>query len=147
MLDTLMIFLYFIAADFYPAYSSLKAYKETEATGSLDFWHKFWIVRSLLLLFEYLFESLLLKIPAFYIGRFALFVFLSVFGGAGLIYDSCLGPFLETYQESIDKGIAFIFDLGSTSFRKVLGSIRDLLLHQFREFINLTLSKKANQNN
>lgn len=96
--------------------------------------------------------SLLLRVPGFYLGRLVLFVFLSFLGGAGPIYDNYLEPFLDQNHEKIDQGIAMIWDIGSSFFKKIGISIKDLAMQQFREFITLSLNKNKtntdeNQNN
>ena len=58
-------------------------------------------------------------------------MFLAVFGGAGLIYDKALGPFLTRNEQRIDDGIELIKSKASYYFGLAAKQVMDYARQQF----------------
>ena len=73
--------------DFYPAYSSIKVYREASNDKALQFWQKYWAVRSIYLIIDYLLWPFVENIDAMYILKIGMCFSLSYFKLAEIIYD------------------------------------------------------------
>jgi hypothetical protein len=76
--------------------------------ADVEYWHKYWIIRSFLIMVEFLWWDFFQKIPGILIVRICIYMFLAVFGGAGIVYDRALGPFLTKNEQRIDEGIEMV---------------------------------------
>jgi len=84
---------------------------------------------------EFLFWEMLQKIPGILLIRICLYMTLAVFGGAGILYDKYLNPFLTKYEQKIDDGIELIKAKASYYFGVAVMHVVDFAKTQFFAFL------------
>ncbi|OMJ88627.1 hypothetical protein SteCoe_9410 [Stentor coeruleus] len=102
MFSIICIGLICIIADFYPAYSSIKSYRESSDENNLKFWQKYWAVRSLFLLVDYIVWPYLEDFDVFYLFKVGIYISLSMFGTATKIYDNVICPLYNEVEPYAD---------------------------------------------
>lgn len=88
---------------------------------------------------EFLWGDFIQRIPGIIVIQISIYMFLAVFGGAGLIYDKALGPFLSKNEQRIDDGIELIKAKASYYFGLAAKQVMDYAKQQF-----LTLLFRSN---
>jgi uncharacterized membrane protein (DUF485 family) len=100
-----------LVADFYPAYASIKTYREgadqSDSSGKreitqLKFWQKYWTVRSVLLLGDYLLWPFLQDYEVFWLAKLGTYVAIGYFGMAELIFESVIAPIYSEFEPYVD---------------------------------------------
>lgn len=80
-----------------------------------------------------------MKIPYIVYIRIFFYLFLVVFGGAGLLYDKFLTPFLTKNEQNIDDGIEYFKNKASLIFGKIASYLTSFILKQFNDFVRLSI--------
>ena len=80
---------------------------------------------------EFLWGDFIQRIPGIILIQITIYMFLAVFGGAGLIYDKALGPFLNRNEQRIDDGIELIKSKASYYFGLAAKQVIDYAKQQF----------------
>jgi hypothetical protein len=96
---------------------------------------------------EFLLWDFLQKIPLLSLIRIILYLILSVFGGAGLLYDKIVNPFLNKNEQKIDDGVELIKIKISMMFGNITSAIAAFAMKQFNEFIIKSLAKPSVEKN
>ena len=84
---------------------------------------------------EFLTWDFLVKIPMITEIRIVIYLGLAVFGGAGLLYDKVLNPFLTKNEQKIDDVIELLKARISYALTTITGYISALVIKQFTAFI------------
>jgi hypothetical protein len=138
MVDTLCSFftyflIRFIIADLFPLYGSLKTYKQHSDAKMLDSWLKYWVVRSFLVLGEYLAWSYLEKycinrLDYMYPIRMLLYLLLVTMDLSSQIFDYAVHPALVANESIIDETLEKVWTYGTTFLGFVIRKAKELAL-------------------
>lgn len=98
----------------------MKQYRTSDCEAYSLHWHKYWILRSVLLVIESILTvPLIVSLP--------LYTFLSVFRGTELIYNALLPLFLNNEQEidsAVDKIKSCVTDFGAKVLKRAKTTAR-----------------------
>jgi TB2/DP1, HVA22 family len=120
-------------ADFCPAYLSIKAYREASNEALLQFWQKYWSVRSLLLILDYVIWPYLEDFTASYFVKIGIYLSLSSLGLAENIYDSVVTVAyveIEPYADILLEHTAF-----TQYFVSWKGHLTKFFIQELEEFL------------
>ena len=92
----------------YPLYCSVRA-QVSERTEDREFWHRYWIVYSSLLLIEFIAARLLILIPAYYLVRTIFVVWCMApcaLNGNHYVYFSVIQPLFMRNHETLESAFS-----------------------------------------
>jgi hypothetical protein len=90
----------------YPCIASYRAVKTRDAEGYKQ-WIVYWVIYTLIQIFEMLGDLILSWFPLYYEIKLAFMIWLTlpIFRGASTIYHNVLAPYLIRYESKIDEGL------------------------------------------
>ena len=114
-------------------YVSIKVYREATSDWKLKFWQKYWAVRSICLLVDYLLWPYLLGIDVFYLIKIGFYLCLSYFNLAEVIYDRVIVPVYSEIEPYMD--IIVEHKTLSLYFTEWRGNFYNFFIEELEEFL------------
>ncbi len=109
--ETSATFLIKVFGVLYPSYASYKALKsEGGSVADCQFWLQYFIIYSVLLVLESMFDLVGGYVPFYYELKVAFVIWLQLerTRGAALLYSKLIAPHLSQHEEQIDGGASFM---------------------------------------
>ena len=108
----------------YPAYASYKAVLSGKPEQHKQ-WLMYWIVYTIFTVFEILGDTFVSWFPLYWEAKCALVIWLTLYGGAGYLYNRFVYQWLIQYEGVIDHQIAAIQEAASERGQQVVGQVVD----------------------
>jgi len=86
----------------YPTYASYRAALRSDSAEEHKQWLCYWICYTGFAVVEALGDALVSWLPLYWEAKICALVWLSLFGGAGALYNSVVRAFLDKYEDAID---------------------------------------------
>lgn len=94
----------------YAPYMSIKAIRSRDNADDTQ-WLSFWVINGLLSFFDRFFGHLIDRfLPFYYTAKLAFVIWLMFFNGAKVVFDTCVSPFMSSYENMIDEQLKRVTD-------------------------------------